>query len=45
MISCDHKQVNSVHRGETATVEIAGYGYWVQLPGCRAAGSTNATAR
>ena len=28
----------SIHRGEKATVEIAGNGYQVQLPGCRVAG-------
>ena len=29
---------DSIHRGEKATVEIAGNGYQVQLPGCRVAG-------
>ena len=29
---------NSIHRGEIATVEIAGNGYQIQLPGCREAG-------
>jgi hypothetical protein len=28
----------SIHRGEAASVEIAGNGYQVQLPGCKAAG-------
>jgi len=27
-----------IHRGEPATVEVAGNGYQVQLPGCEAAG-------
>ena len=29
---------DSIHRGEKATVEIAGNGYQIQLPGCREAG-------
>lgn len=29
---------DSIHRGEIATVEIAGNGYQIQLPGCREAG-------
>jgi len=28
----------SIHRGEAASVDIAGNGYKVQLPGCKAAG-------
>ena len=31
---------DSIHRGEIATVEIAGNGYQIQLPGCREAGFT-----
>ena len=29
---------SSIHRGEVATVEIAGNGYQIQLPSCRDAG-------
>jgi hypothetical protein len=32
------QDTGSIHRGETASVEIAGNGYQVQLPGCRTAG-------
>jgi hypothetical protein len=31
---------DSIYRGEIATVEIAGNGYQIQLPGCREAGFT-----
>lgn len=32
------RETDSIHRGEPATIEIAGNGYQVQLPGCTAAG-------
>jgi len=32
------RDAESIHRGATASIEIAGNGYQVQLPGCRAAG-------
>lgn len=32
------RDTDSIHRGESASVEIAGNGYQVQLPGCRTAG-------
>jgi len=38
LIATAARDTDSIHRGAPATVEIAGNGYQVQLPGCRAAG-------
>ena len=38
LVATAARDIDSIHRGAPATVEIAGNGYQVQLPGCRAAG-------
>jgi len=38
LVATAARDTDSIHRGAPATVEIAGNGYQVQLPGCRAAG-------
>ena len=38
LVTAAAQDTSSIHRGGLATVEIAGNGYQVQLPGCRDAG-------
>ena len=38
LVTAAAQDTSSIHRGCLATVEIAGNGYQVQLPGCRDAG-------
>ena len=38
LVTAAAQDTRSIHRGGLATVEIAGNGYQVQLPGCRDAG-------
>ena len=38
LVAAAARDSSSIHRGEVATVEIAGNGYQIQLPGCRDAG-------
>lgn len=38
LVSTLARDTDSVHEGQAASIEIAGNGYQVQLPGCRAAG-------
>ena len=38
LVTAAAQDTSSIHRGGVATVEIAGNGYQVQLPGCRDAG-------
>ena len=38
MVTIAASRSESIYRGEAASVEIAGNGYQVQLPGCKAAG-------
>ena len=38
LVSTAASDTESIHRGGKATVEIAGNGYQIQLPGCREAG-------
>jgi hypothetical protein len=38
LVAAAARDSGSIHRGEVATVEIAGNGYQIQLPGCRDAG-------
>ena len=38
LVTAAAQDTSSIHRGGLATVEIAGNGYQVQLPGCREAG-------
>lgn len=38
LVATAASDTDSTHRGEVATVEIAGNGYQIQLPGCRDAG-------
>ena len=38
LVAAAARDSSSVHQGEVATVEIAGNGYQIQLPGCQDAG-------
>jgi len=38
LVAAAARDSSSIHRGEVATVEIAGNGYQIQLPGCRDTG-------
>ena len=38
LVAAAARDSSSIHRGGVATVEIAGNGYQIQLPGCRDAG-------
>jgi hypothetical protein len=38
LVASAARDSESIHRGEAASVQIAGNGYQVQLPGCKAAG-------
>ncbi len=38
LVTAAAQDTSSIHRGGLATVEIAGNGYQIQLPGCRDAG-------
>jgi hypothetical protein len=38
LVSTLARDTDSIHKGQAASLEIAGNGYQVQLPGCRAAG-------
>jgi hypothetical protein len=38
LVAAAASDTDSIHRGGKATVEIAGNGYQIQLPGCREAG-------
>jgi hypothetical protein len=40
LVATAAEATSSIHRGEAASVEVAGHGYQVQLPGCKAAGFT-----
>ncbi|RJX47698.1 hypothetical protein [Halonotius pteroides] len=38
LVTAATQDTNSIHRGGLATIEIAGNGYQIQLPGCQDAG-------
>ncbi len=38
LVAAAARDTDSIHRGATASVQIAGNGYQVQLPGCKDAG-------
>ena len=40
VVAAAARDTDSIHRGATASVQIAGNGYQVQLPGCKDAGFT-----
>jgi hypothetical protein len=44
LVSTIARDTNSIHEGQAASLEIAGNGYQVQLPGCRAAGFQEGTS-
>jgi len=44
IVSSAASDSNSIYRGEASSIAIAGNGYQVQLPGCRAAGFSQGDA-